>query len=103
MQPAEVRKLENLPFVEGSDRLMVNSTIVPLDEAGDPAPGLTVDELRGVMGRLGRPGTVADVDVVHLVGGLDPVKAALVRSVVGASESVDDLKSDLKRFVGGPQ
>ena len=29
--PAEVRKLENLPFIEGSDRLYINSTMVPLE------------------------------------------------------------------------
>lgn len=28
--PAEVRKLENLPFIEGSDRLYINSTMVPM-------------------------------------------------------------------------
>lgn len=28
--PAEVRKLENLPFIEGSDRLFINSTMVPV-------------------------------------------------------------------------
>jgi len=28
--PAEVRKLENLPFIPGSDRLYINSTLVPL-------------------------------------------------------------------------
>lgn len=41
MTPAEVRKLENLPFIEGSDRLYVNSTMVPLkldaDKGTDPA------------------------------------------------------------------
>lgn len=31
--PAEVRKLENLPFIEGSDKLYINSTMVPLDGA----------------------------------------------------------------------
>jgi HK97 family phage portal protein len=36
--PAEVRKLENLPFIEGSDRLFINSTMVPVgveDEVDD--------------------------------------------------------------------
>jgi hypothetical protein len=28
--PAEVRKLENLPFIEGSDRLFINSTMIPV-------------------------------------------------------------------------
>jgi HK97 family phage portal protein len=30
MTPAEAREMENLPFIEGSDRLYINSTMVPL-------------------------------------------------------------------------
>ena len=33
--PAEVRKLENLPFIDGSDKLYINSTMVPLDTGGN--------------------------------------------------------------------
>jgi hypothetical protein len=35
--PAEVRKLENLPFIEGSDRLYINSTMVPLEVQAEVA------------------------------------------------------------------
>jgi HK97 family phage portal protein len=35
--PAEVRKLENLPFIEGSDRLYINSTMVPLEVQAETA------------------------------------------------------------------
>ncbi|MCA1845585.1 MAG: phage portal protein, partial [Actinobacteria bacterium] len=38
LQPAEARQMENRPFAEGSDRLFVNSTMVPIDEAGAAAP-----------------------------------------------------------------
>lgn len=38
LTPAEVRELENLPFVEGSDRLFINSAAVPIEEAGQPPP-----------------------------------------------------------------
>lgn len=34
LTPAEVREMENLPFQEGSDRLFVNSTMVPLAPSG---------------------------------------------------------------------
>jgi HK97 family phage portal protein len=41
LEPSEVRKLENLPFIEGSDQLLVNSTIVPLESLdAQPAPAL---------------------------------------------------------------
>lgn len=33
--PAEVRRLENLPFIEGSDRLFINSTMVPVSPVDD--------------------------------------------------------------------
>ena len=33
--PAEVRKLENLPFIEGSDKLFINSTMVPVATDSD--------------------------------------------------------------------
>ena len=35
--PAEVRKLENMPYIEGSDRLYINSTMVPLEVQADEA------------------------------------------------------------------
>jgi HK97 family phage portal protein len=49
MSPAEARVLENLPAVDGSDRLFINATLIPIDEASqhtspnppaenDPAP-----------------------------------------------------------------
>jgi hypothetical protein len=63
--PAEVRKLENLPFIEGSDRLYINSTMVPLDVVDVPAgiegppgpPGPRGEEgRRGPQGSPGRDG-----------------------------------------------
>lgn len=117
MQPAEVRKLENLPFVDGSDRLLVNSAIMPLADADlDPDAGsppqkravrpLAVEELRSVMGRLGSPVSVAGIDIDHLVGGLTADPAALVRSTVAVAmatgASPADLKSRLKNLTGGP-
>jgi len=38
MQPAEAREKENLAFVPGSDKLLINSTLMPLDMAGRVAP-----------------------------------------------------------------
>lgn len=34
--PAEVRKMENLPFIEGSDRLFINSTMIPVSADEEP-------------------------------------------------------------------
>jgi len=38
MKPSEVRQLENLPEADGADRLFVNSTMVPIDQADQPPP-----------------------------------------------------------------
>lgn len=35
MMPSEARQKEDLPFVDGSDRLMVQGATVPLDQAGE--------------------------------------------------------------------
>jgi hypothetical protein len=37
MTPAEVRAEDNLPFIEGSDQLLVNAALIPLGRrAGAP-------------------------------------------------------------------
>jgi HK97 family phage portal protein len=33
IMPSEVRQAENLPFVDGSDQLFINSAVVPIDQA----------------------------------------------------------------------
>lgn len=39
LQPAEARERENLPYVEGSDKLFMQGATVPIDKAGEaPAP-----------------------------------------------------------------
>lgn len=54
MMPSEARAKENLPFIEGSDRLLINSTMVPI--AATPEEQLALppgDSTRSIMGRLG--------------------------------------------------
>lgn len=41
--PAEVRKLENLPFIDGSDQLYINSTMVPLEVQAAEVEGEEVE------------------------------------------------------------
>jgi HK97 family phage portal protein len=70
MEPAEVRRAENLPFVDGSDTLLVNSTLVPIATAIDP-PALPEGTVRTVMGRLSRQKTLDDVDMAVLTAGIE--------------------------------
>jgi hypothetical protein len=72
MTPAEAREMENLPFIEGSDRLYINSAVVPLDQAeAIPTRGIPTTAVRTVMGRLSRQADVSEVDPTALVAGLN--------------------------------
>ena len=93
MQPAEVRRLENLPFVEGSDTLLVNSTLVPVTSAGRTPSAVPV---RSLMGRLSRKATLGDVDIAALCHGLGDAATAAVAAAYVASTSVDELKTRLR-------
>ncbi|HET9770541.1 MAG TPA: phage portal protein [Acidimicrobiia bacterium] len=98
--PAEVRKLENLPFIEGSDRLYINSTMVPLDEvqAATPPPSLDPSTLSVVMGRLGRQKTLADLDADWLVDGLNGHADMVTRALAAARDAGDDLDGFKERI-----
>lgn len=99
LMPSEVRAMENRPFVAGSDRLLVNSTIVPLQEAGRrPSVSLTSDQLRSVMGRLSRQKSLADVDDETLVAGLNGAGAGVLAELEAAraaGEGIADLRARL--------
>lgn len=106
MTPAEVRQKENLPFVEGSDRLLINSTIVPLDQAEslDQIPPVDPATVRSVMGRIGRVDDVTAIDADVLTADLNG-DAPLVRSALAAAvQAGDDMptfKQRLKALAGG--
>jgi HK97 family phage portal protein len=102
MTPAEAREMENLPFVEGSDRLFINSALVPLDEAGMTAappelePADQPDELppaalRTVMGRLSRQKTLDEVDLGVLVAGLNGATGLVCRAWGEAKAACEDV------------
>ncbi len=119
LTPAEVRQMENRPFIEGSDVLLVNSTIVPLDRAVNPPepppapelppepeqlalpPGpksLPNDTLRTLMGRLSRKETLDDVDPTVFAAGIGD--AAPVLKLLAEAQrdglTVDAFKTLLK-------
>lgn len=99
--PAEVRKLENLPFIEGSDRLFINSTMIPLEVAAEPRNPATADDsvLSVLMGRLSRQKTLDEVDLATLTAGLNgatqPVADQLVLAKA-AGETVGALRARIR-------
>lgn len=103
IQPAEVRRMENLPFITGSDRLLVNSTIKPLDEGTEGLPPadlaamlqklylsvdvvITADEARALLNEAG-----ADLGPTPDLGAAPQPAPAALRSAMGRLSRVSDL------------
>jgi HK97 family phage portal protein len=87
MTIAEKRRVENLPFIEGTDRIFMNTATLPLDaidanadlaraQASTPQDPPALALVRSVLGRLSWQQTLADVDPVALGKGL-PAEQAL--------------------------
>lgn len=94
MTIAEKRKVENLPFIDGTDRIFLNTATLPLDAIDAQAAALTsalegrlgaaaADELpaavaRSVMGRLSWQQQLDQVDPKALIAGVDTPSAGSV-------------------------
>jgi hypothetical protein len=107
MTVAEKREKENLPFIDGTDRIFVNAATVPLDAMdnvlADKQGELRV-AMRSVLGRLSRVKSLAEIDPHALTEGLNgdsgPVLAAYDAALL-ADESVAELRERVKAL-GGP-
>ena len=116
MTLAEVRERENLPFIEGTDIILVNTAVQPLDmlaavtasriqsPAGraTAAAALPAETVRSLMGRLSRPKSLTEVDPVALTAGLNG-HTALVLDVLAAAkaagEDVADFRTRLRALI----
>lgn len=120
MTIAEKRKVENLPFIEGTDRIFLNTATLPLDaidaqadairaDLADPDPadppagdgssggeGASVVDVRTVMGRLSWQKDLSEVDAVALVAGLAPGVGAKVQAAVLVAADLGDLRARLR-------
>ncbi|MCA1572429.1 MAG: phage portal protein [Chloroflexi bacterium] len=93
--PAEVRKLENLPFLEGSDQLFINSTMVPIEvaeEAGEEDADGFDPQLINAVGVLIRSGF--DPTSVLAALGLPPMEHLGLLPITLQSEEVFDAAAD---------
>lgn len=116
--PAESRAEENLPFIVGSDQLLVNAALIPLAvaQATPPSPGtpsvpaqrdvqaeqgavkgLSPSDGRTLAGRLSRCRDVALVDPGALVAGLDAPDVA--RSLLAAAVARGTDVPTLRRWI----
>lgn len=95
MTPAEAREMENLPFIPGSDRLFINSTLVPLEDAGRIAPRT----LRTLLGRLARRKDLDEIDPSALVDGLNGDSQLVLRqfkAAKAAGSDIDEFRQQLQ-------
>lgn len=108
MTLAEKRQLENLPFIEGTDRIFLPAGVLPLSAIDDQATALAEritqggtalsgSTLRSVMGRLSRMKSLADIDGDVLVSGL-PDAAPVVSALAVSRAAGDDLAAYKSRL-----
>lgn len=127
MTLAEKRKIENLPFIEGTDRIFLNTATMPLDAidaqaaalaertAAAPAlpaaptppaqeedtEGVTSAAVRSVMGRLSWQSSLDQVDTNALIEGLDPWDASAVMGAWAAESNHDGTVKGLRARIRG--
>ncbi len=123
MTLAEKRALENLPYIEGTDRIFLNTATMPLDaidaqadaivastaerqrqladaESDVPEPrGLPRDVANAVMGRIGWQRSIDQVDAGVLIRGLDARCAEIAIDALATSSTIDELKNALRAAV----
>lgn len=108
LTPNEGRAMENLPPVEGGDRLFINSTFIPIDDAvadepaGDAEPPLGMDGApKGfarwvaakVTGRASRAATLEEVDPATLTSGLNGDSATVLALLDQSKAAGDDIST----------
>lgn len=115
MTIAEKRRVENLPFIEGTDRIFLNTATMPLDaidaqaaaiarqteESDEPlADVIPLAAARSVMGRLSWQQSLDQVDARSLVDGLSETDSAAVAAALaderGKGGSVADFKARVR-------
>lgn len=97
MTVAEKRSRENLPFIEGTDRIMVNAATIPLDQAQREAPGAPQERPEAAAGSPGPSGTAAAVQR-HLGAGILPeslnVHLRVLMGRLGRAKTLGDVEAD---------
>lgn len=100
MTIAEKRRIENLPFIPGTDRIVINAASIPLDSLDAVTDArVTPSAVRTVMGRLSRVKTLDDVAPDDLTAGLNGDGATvrtLLQAAKDAGESVADFRDRVK-------
>jgi hypothetical protein len=103
MTIAEKRAKENLPFIEGTDRIVINAASIPLDMLDEVTAARSAKSeatpaastVRTLMGRLGWQQSLDDIDPAALTAGLNgeaQTVLALLEKSKAAGEDVTAFK-----------
>jgi HK97 family phage portal protein len=118
MTLAEKRERENLPFIDGTDVILVNTAEQPLDMLGavtaariegaqarsTAAAALPAETVRSLMGRLSRPKSLDEIDVETLTAGLNghtPLVLAALDDCKAAGGDVAAVRTPLRALTAG--
>ena len=107
MTIAEKRRAENLPFIEGTDVLLVNTASAPLDSLlrgelpAAPRALPAAPAARSVLGRLAWQKSLDEVDPEALTAGLNGHTDAVLKALSEAT-SVADLRTRVKTILEAP-
>jgi phage portal protein BeeE len=102
MTIAEKRKIENLPFIPGTDRIFLNTATLPLDAidaqtealaggSGEEEPAVPMSVVRTIVGRLAWQRSLDQVDPAVLLRGVT-TPSPIIRALA-AADSVEDLRA----------
>jgi HK97 family phage portal protein len=117
MTIAEKRRAENLPFIPGTDIILVNTATLPLDRLDDPGPidagepgsaedppavvrvparRLDKQSVRSIMGRLAWQKDLSQVDAYTLTDGLSLDEQSAILGALAEAADIPDLKARLR-------
>lgn len=116
MTIAEKRKVENLPFIDGTDRIFLNTATMPLDaidaqsaaivaqteQSSNPlAEVIPLATARSVMGRLSWQNTLDQIDARSLTEGLNETEGRVVLKALDAQLVNGGTVKDLRERIAG--
>lgn len=99
--PAEARAAENRPLLEGSDRLFINSALVPIDsnDGSQQTPARPANPLDSLWGRLGTYDTLDEIEDGVLTAGLNGHTTqvlALLDQARAAGDTIPEFRARLR-------
>lgn len=107
MTIAEKRARENLPFIPGTDRIVINAASIPLDmldavTSARAAKDGTIPQntVRTLMGRLSWQQSLDDVDPTALVAGLNGETATVLAALEKSKAAGEDVPAFKQRLRG---